>query len=229
MSNSELQMLHRALMEKEKLSFDEYKYSFFILKPNAAKNYETAIKEIQANQFVVVNQYAIMDYDTVNMALHMEQPESMKYIKPISRFNYDFYGNYAILVLVKKRAITYQNFCVQVCRLKRHLRDKFSLAYVSYAFDISELGDENKQQRLTILAKNGDVVPKDTMNQEGTFMVFSINDIHSPDDNVETTVKELKLLEDMGLLDVNNIIPKTILHSIKRYKTFEFLKDMWEM
>lgn len=218
--------LERALNAKEELRFDEFKYSFFILKPNAAKDYEVAIQEILANQFVVVNQYAILDYDAVNMALHMEQPEAMKYIRPISRFNYDFYGNYAILVVVKKRNITYANFCTQVCRLKRHLRDKFELSYVSYAFDTSELGVENKQQKLMIIAKDGQSVPKDTMNNEGTFMVFSINSIHSPDDNVEKTVKELKLLQEMGLLEECNIIPKTILHSIKRYKTFEFMKDI---
>ena len=224
--NPSMKDLERALTNKEALTFDEFKYSFFILKPNAGKNYEMAIREIEVNQFIIVNQYAIMDFDTVNMALHMEQPASMKYIRPISRFNNDFYSNYAILVLVKKRDITYANFCTQVCWLKRHLRDKFSLPYVSYAFDTSELGEENKQEKLMIIAKSGETLKKDAMNNEGTFMVFSMNCIHTPDDKIEKTIKEIKLLKDMGLFEERNVIPKTILSNIKKYKTFEFLQDM---
>lgn len=215
-----------ALEKKEKLNFEDFKYSFFILKPNAAKNYEAAIQEIEENKFIIVNQYAIMDYDTVTMALHIDQPEAMKYIKPISRFNYDFYGNYAVLVVVKKKDITYENFCNQVLRLKQHLRDKFALSYIAYAFDISELGDKNEKQKLIIKAVNGDEIKKDSMNGEGTFMVVFINSIHSPDDTVEKTIKELTMLKNMALLETENIIPKTILNSIRRYKTFEFLKDM---
>ena len=216
----------RTLKAANALKFDEFKYSYFIFKPNGAKNYKMAIREIKENQFIIVNQYAIKDYDTVNMALHMNQPESMKYIRPISRFNYDFYGNYAMLVLVKKRDITYDNFCKQIVWLKGHLRNKFSLPYVSYAFDTSELGEENQQQKLIILAKSGEILKKDAMNQEGTFMVFSINSIHSPDDNVESTIGELTLLREMGLFEESNIVPKKILSDIERYETFQILKDM---
>ena len=131
-----------------------------------------------------------------------------------------------MLVLVKIRDITYDNFCKQIVWLKGHLRNKFSLPYVSYAFDTSELGEENQQQKLIILAKSGEILKKDAMNQEGTFMVFSINSIHSPDDNVESTIGELTLLREMGLFEESNIVPKKILSDIERYETFQILKDM---
>ena len=207
--------------------FEAYKLSFLILKPNAAKHYKAIMDEVEAQQFSVVGQYAIMDYETVNMALHNEQPDAIKYIIPISRMYYDFYGNYGVLLLIAKKDISYQNFCIQVVRVKQYLRSKFELSYISYAFDTSKLGMDNENQRLLIMAKDGKTeIPKDAMNQEGTFMVFIMNEIHSPDGDVTSTVKELKILKSMGLLDEANSIPKPLIKSMMRYRTFEYLKDM---
>lgn len=214
------------LKDHESLRFDDYKVSYLILKPNAARHYESILKEIKESQFTVHKQYAIMDYETVNMALHIEQTEAMKYIIPMSRTYNDFYGNYGILIVIAKCNITYENFCRQVVSFKRHLRAKYDKPYVSYAFNTCELGLPNEQQRLIIRAKNGDEVEKNKFNEEGTFMVFSINEIHSPDESVESTIKELQLLQSMSLLDESNVIPKAIISWMREYKTFEFLKDM---
>lgn len=76
------------------------------------------------------------------------------------------------------------------------------------------------------MSKDGKEIRKDKFNEEGTFMVFSINEIHSPNEEVETTVRELTFLKDMGVISAQCIIPKTIINSMKKYHTFEFLKDM---
>ena len=215
-----------ALSNYKKLRFEDLKVSYLILKPNAAKHYMSILNDVESQQFRVINQYAIVDYETVNMALHIDQPEAMRYIIPITRMYKDFYGNYGVLVVIGKNHITYNNFCLQVVSLKRYLRGRFELPYISYAFDISELGQANKHERLLILAQNGLEVSKDKFNREGTYMVFSVNEVHSPDENVESTIKEMEVLKSMALLENDNIIPKTIINSMKRYNTFEFLKDM---
>ena len=215
-----------SLEEKKELRFENYKISYLLLKPNAAKHYNIILEEIQKNQYEIVSQYAVFDYEKVNMALHMGQIESMKYIIPISRMFYDFYGNYGIVIMIAKKDISYENFCLQVVGLKKSLRDRFKLPYLSYIFDMSELGSKNEKQKLILLSKNGDKLAKDEMNHEGTFMVFSMNEVHSPDNSIETTLSELKLLEAMGIFDQNNVLSRSEIHSIERYKTFEFLKDM---
>ncbi len=218
--------IQRFLNAYKNLKFEDYKLSYLILKPNAAKHYKLIIDEVESNQFLILNQYAILDYETVNMALHGDQQNAMKYLIPITRMYYDFYGNYGTLILIAKKDISYENFCIQVLRLKKYLRANFELSYISYAFDTSELGEANEQQKLLILSKNGGEVKKDKMNQEGTFMIFSINEIHSPDETVENTIREMSLLKSMNLFNEGNVIPKGTINNMKRYLTFEFLKDM---
>lgn len=216
----------RIIDNAREASFESMKISYMILKPNAAKHYGVIIKEIISNRFTILGQYAVTDYETVNMALHIDQPAAMKYIVPISRMYNDFYGNYGVLLVLGKRNITYENFCLQVVTLKKGLRSKFELSYISYAFDTSELGANNEKQRLMIVSSEGKEVKKDKFNEEGTYMVFFINEIHSPDETVDNTVKEMKFLMNMGLLEESNVIPDQIQANMRRYHTFEFLKDM---
>lgn len=218
--------MYRILDNAGNVSFEDMKISYLILKPNAAKHYGVIINEIINNRFTILGQYAVGDYETVNMALHIDQPAAMKYIVPISRMYNDFYGNYGVLVVIGKRNITYDNFCLQVVTLKKGLRSKFELSYISYAFDTSELGAQNEKQRLVIISPEGQEVKKDKFNEEGTYMVFFINEIHSPDETVDNTVKEMKFLMNMGMLEENNLIPNSVLENMRRYHTFEFLKDM---
>ena len=217
----------KALKNWEKLRLGDEKYSYIILKPNAAKYYDTILREIRNNNFTIIGQYAIADYETVNMALHSEQPEAMKYIIPISQLYKDLYGNYGIIVVIAKKGISYPNFCIQVVSLKSMLRKKFEFAYMAYAFDISQINGENKHQQLVILSSDGAKIDKKKFDDDGTYMVFSINAIHSPDENVESVVKELTYLEENGYLADEKLIPKTVVKSIEGYHTFEFLKDMF--
>lgn len=221
-----IDLIMNAIQNHGNMRFEDLKLSYVILKPNAAKHYKIIMDEIEVNRFKVLGQYAIVDYETVNMALHIEQPESMKYILPISRMYNDFYGNYAVLVVIAKANITYENFCIQVVSLKRSIRTKFELPYISYVFDTSELGKENEHQRLIIMSKEGKEIEKDQFNKEGTFMVFSMNELHSPDEEVSSTVKEMNQLLKMGCFDESMKIPKTTVGNMKRYHTFEFLKDL---
>ena len=179
------------IQKHEKLDFKELKVSYLILKPNAARHYKVIVNEIEKQQYTIIGQYAIRDYETLNMALHVEQPESMKYIIPISRMYNDFYGNYGVLLLIGKSNITYENFCLQVVSLKQNLRARFKFSYIAYAFDTSELGRENLHQRLVVVDKDGKQTVDEYFKREGTFMVFYINEIHSPDESVSTLVKEM--------------------------------------
>ena len=117
--------------------------------------------------------------------------------------------------------------CLQVVSLKQNLRARFKFSYIAYAFDTSELGRENQHQRLVVVDKDGKQTGDEYFKREGTFMVFYINEIHSPDESVSTLVKEMRLMDGMELFDVQNQIPKNIIEMMKKYKSFEHIKDMF--
>ena len=163
-----------AVIEKnEKLDFKDFKVSYLILKPNAARHYKVIVNEIEKQQYTIIGQYAIRDYETLNMALHVEQPESMKYIIPISRMYNDFYGNYGVLLLIGKSNITYENFCLQVVSLKQNLRARFKFSYIAYAFDTSELGRENLHQRLVSSIKMASKLGTNTLKEKALSWCFT--------------------------------------------------------
>lgn len=211
---------------QQQLKFNELKVSYLIFKPNAAKHYKEMIEQIESSNFEIITQYAIFDYDTVNMALHQNQPESMKYIIPISRMYKDFYGNYAILIILGKRNISYKNFCIQVVCLKQMLRSKYDLPYIAYVFNTSLIGQKNEHQHIIIRDSDGSNIPKDRFDEDGTYMLFFINEIHSPDGNFESVKVEMELLYTMGIINDKLVLPKPVLNNIARYQTFEFIKDL---
>lgn len=216
----------QTVRKREELAFSDIKVSYLILKPNVAKHYKEMTRQIKENNFYIVAQYAIFDYHTLNMALHQNQATAMKYIIPISRFYNDFYSNYAILIVVGKTNITYNNLCIQVVGLKQMLRSRYNLPYVSYALNTSLIGQKNEHQQILIKDSNGKDVPKDRFNEEGTYMLFFTNEVHSPDKEIESMVTEMELLYTMNILNDEGLLPKSILHNISRYQTFAFLKDL---
>lgn len=211
---------------RENLSFQDKKISYMLLKPNAVLHYEGMINQIERNNFEILAQYAIFDYDTVNMALHQNQPSAMKYIIPISHMYKDFYSNYAILLIIGKNNITYENFSIQVVQLKQILRAKYNLPYISYVFNTSLIGQKNEKQKIIIKDVDGNSMCKERFNEEGTYMLFFTNEVHSPDADLKSMVDEIELLYSMGIIDDRLLIPKSIIHNICRYRTFEFLKDL---
>ena len=217
--------LFNVIQFHNELRYKDIKISYFILKPNSARNYEIIINEIEKN-FCILNQFAILNYDFVNNKLHENQLNSQKYLVPISKYYNDYYGNYAMLVLVGKRNIDYSDFCVEVCKLKKQIRNLFKRDYVSLVFDTSNIGVENFRQTIEILSCNGKIVKKDAMNRCGTFMIFSVNEIHSPDITVEDTINELKLLHSLGIFSKKNKLDTETITKLRKYKTYEFLKDL---
>ena len=207
------------------LGFEDYKYSYFIIKPNGVNCFKEYVEELKRQGFTIVNFFAVQDYDTVNIALHPTQKE-LRHIIPINNMFKEFYSNYAVLILVAKSNITYNDFAKQVYIFKKTVRKRFEPDYISYVFDASELLNEERQQLLKIIDKDSNEVPKKWMNQKGSFLVFSVNSLHSPDADVEVTISEMQKLEKMGIFSRENIIPKALVEAMMRYETFAFIKDM---
>ena len=63
-------------------------------------------------------------------------------------------------------------------------------------------------------------------NEEGTYMVFMVNEIHSPDEKLSSLQNEMHIIDALEIFDVHNVLQKNIIDNIKRYHSFEFLIDL---
>lgn len=207
------------------LTFEEHKYSYFIVKPNGIHHFKTYVNELVAQKFDIINFFAIHDYETINIVLHPTQKEQ-RHIVPINNMFKTLYSNNAILILVAKSHITYEDFVRQVYYFKKNVRTRFEDPNISYVFDVAELLNDQQNQELKIIGINGEECPKREMNHKGTFLVFSVNSLHSPDPDVEVTISEINLLKRSGIFTDKNVIPEILVRAMKRYETFAFLKDM---
>lgn len=217
--------LFYAIDNYKKLAICDYKYSYLIVKPNGNRHLDTFMKELEKQKFRIVKCFAIRDFETINVALHNTEREK-RHIIPINKMFCDFYGNYAILIVVSKRNITYENFVIDVQNFKTTVRRIFEYDYISYVFEASKILGYNEGERLIVLNKNNQIVEQKEMNHEGTYMVFSINSIHSPEPNIDITIQEFKLLRSLKIFTSDNVIPDTIVKSMRRYNSFSFLKDL---
>ena len=209
------------------MSFEEEKYSFLIVKPNGVRHLETYVKALKENDFKIIAFFAIKDFASINVELHNSK-KKLRHIIPINSMFKTFFGNYGILILISKTHITFEDFVNEVCDFKVDIRKQFVRTDLAYVFDISSLIGDQQNQVIKIFDKNGNEVPKREMNQKGTFKVYSVNSLHSPDPTVDATIKEMRILAKRGIFDKKNIIPIQIINKMIFYETFAFMKDMWE-
>lgn len=227
-------------MKYSKLNFDEFnnfvkdyrdldktmcKYSYFIVKPNGNRHLQTYINNILSGGFKIFGFYAILNYEYVDLELHQTTKER-KFVIPVDKMFRDCYGNYAILILIGKTEIEYDDFVKQVYQLKIESREETKFDYFSYVFNFSKLSNKMRKQRLVILDEKNNEITKSEMNENGDFFVFSINSLHAPDANIKQTIWELKKLCEMNLISDKNLIPDRMISLIIKYKTFEYLQDV---
>ena len=224
-SISRLNVMFHRLHDYETMSFEEYKYSFIIVKPNGARHISTYLSELKKLEIDTLNLFAIHNHEEINLALHLTERER-SHIIPINLMFKDFYGDNAILILISKKNIEYEDFVSKVYDFKWRARALVEKKYISYVFDTSDILGIKKSQWLKVLDADGNEVKKYDMNHEGVFMVALPNSLHSPDDDVECTVKELMTLYDLGIICEDNIIPDDMLKRVINYGTMEILKDM---
>lgn len=213
------------LKDYKTMSFEEYKYSFIIVKPNGAKHLSTYLSELKRRKIDILGIFAIHNHEEVNLALHLTERER-SHILPINMMFKDFYGDNAILILVGKKNIKYEDFVSEIYDFKWKARGLVEKKYISYVFDTTDILGINQKQWLKVFDENSNEVKKYDMNHEGSFMVALPNSLHSPDDDVESTVKELLTICDLNIVCEENAISETMLSRVINYGTMEMLKDM---
>ena len=208
----------------ETISFEEYKYSFIIIKPNGARHLKLYIQEIQKSGIDILNYYVLHDHEKVNLALHQTEWE-LSHVIPINKWFKDFYGNQGILILIGEKNISYSDFTQKIFNFKWMARHLTETPYVSCVFDRSQILNLSPNQELMVVDGNGNIFKKYEMNHSGDFMITLPNSLHSPDADPESTIKELNILRNIGAF--NNIIISTdIFSEIDYFNSMEILKKI---
>ena len=220
-----LQEVKSSLLNYTNMIRTSKKYSYIIVKPNGEKHFASILKSIRSYNLTIERIYKIDDYESVNILLHPEK-EKQKYILPINRVYKDFFSNYAILILVSESNISYDILISQIVKLKFEVREKYDYDYIAYILDVSKIGMQYNEETVKIISKSQVEIAKQKMNGKGSYLIMSINEIHSPDSNIQNTVRELILLIDNQIISQRNEISKKTVKLIEKYGTFLFLQDL---
>ena len=207
------------------MDFDEEKYTYLIVKPNGVRHLEIYINSLIQSGFKIIAFFAIKDFATINIALHNSK-KKLRHIIPINSMFKTFFGNYGILILISKTHITFEDLVKEVYDFKIRVRRQFERTDLAYVFDISTLIGEQQNQVIKIFDENGNEVSKREMNQKGTFKIYSVNSLHSPDSTIDATIEEIIILLERGIFERKNIISNEVMKKIIYYETFAFIKDM---
>lgn len=193
-------------------------YGYLIVKPNGEKHFSEIVDFIKLNKIKIEFYILIKDYEYVNTILHPEKSKE-KFIVPINKYYKDFYSNRAVLLVVSTIEIPLKKFLEKLLKIKFEVRKKYAKDYVKSIFDISKLGITEKTQTLNIVNENGSI-QKDNIFDNGNFLIIDVNEVHSPDDNSKVCLSEMKLLLKEGIICKKNILKRSHVKKIKRFKSF---------
>lgn len=208
------------------LTKQDIKYDYVIVKPNGAKHLKICLETIKWRGIDILGIYAIKDFEKVNMELHSLESEREKVI-PITKMFLDYFGNYAVLIVIGKDNIMYDKFAEMVNGLKWFIRGMTATPYVTCIFNQSALLDKEPNQEIFIIDSENKKVQMYEMNNKGKFIVTMPNSIHTPDASVESIVHELKILKNLNIFDSSNHVSEQFLQMIYKYETMNVLKDMF--
>lgn len=227
MSNYELNFddFYNSISNYRNLDETNYKYSYFMVKPNGNRDFQFYLNMISDYKLKVFGFYAIKNYNNIDLYLHPRDKEK-QFLIPVDKMINDCCGNYAILIVVGKKDISYNDLVKMIYEIKKRSREKTSFNYFSYVFNFDKIVDRKKRNTLVILDEEKNEIKKSEMNGNGDYFVFSVNSLHAPDADVEITIEELKKLCDKEIFLNKNKIPICMIELILKYKTFEYLQDM---
>lgn len=202
------------------------KYDYIIVKPNGASHLKVCLNALEWRGFSILGIYAISDFEKVNMALHTLESEREKII-PINKMFLDYFGNYAVCIVISKDNITYEKFADMVNGFKWFIRGMTATPYVTCVFNQCEFMNKAENQVLQVVDTSGNSVPMYEMNNKGSFIVTMPNSIHTPDAIIQSIVTEFTILKELGIISSKNLVSDEYISKIHKYRTMNVLQDLF--
>ena len=201
-------------------------YSYFIVKPDGIRYLDDICRTVE-DKFPTVRYYAIEDFKgTIKKLYHKHyERKGSKFAESFDAFLYglgELFGNETILILVADNQRPYQDLMQSVFDTKQELRNK----YVNNKIGIVTNYGQSRSNFIRLLTRNGNEKKPRIMSEAGSYRISDMNTIHSPDPDLATTLDELKILLDSGVIHDKNLIKEDMLDKMRRYRTVAFQADM---
>ena len=202
-------------------------YSYFIVKPDGVRFMNEILNILESKNFKSIYFFSIQDFEEITKKLYHKhyREKGKKFEIGFKSYLYgirEIYNNFGILIVVGDEEREYEELCNEVFRTKAIIRKRFSNDNIGIATNIED-GENNN---IFIVSKNGEYEKPRCLNGNGYHRVNDLNIIHCPDPNIETTLEELRILVETGIISDENLIKKDMLDLIVKYKCSNFLEDM---
>lgn len=201
-------------------------YSYFLVKPDGIRFLDD-LCQIVESRFGNVRYYAVEDFEATIKKLYHKHYETKgkKFSDSFDAYLYglrELFGNETVLMLVSDSDKSYEELMQGVFNTKNEIRQKYVNNKVGI---VTNHGNEN-ESFIRFLSQTGVEKKPRIMNELGNYRISDLNTIHSPDPSFEDTITELQILASAGIIDDKNLITKSMLDNMRRYRTSSFQEDM---
>lgn len=204
------------------------KYSYFIIKPDGIRFLDEICSTIE-QKFSSIKYYAIEDYTSITKKLYYKHYEKQgeSFAKSFESYLYgltQMFGNQAILAVVADEKMDYDELTQSIYDTKNEIRKK----YVNNNVGIVTNYGEGEKNYIKIISEDGKENSPRIMKKLGNHRISDLNVIHSPDNNKEDNLKELRIILQQGIIDDKNLITTKMMKQMRKYRTARFQDDMRE-
>lgn len=204
-------------------------YSYFVIKPDGIRHMDKIIDEIHKGEFSSIYFYAIHDFENIIKKLYFKhyKEKGKDFKKGFESYLYgikQIYNNFGILLVVGDDNRSYEELVKQVFETKMKVRDELVNDNIGIATNVP--GEE--ENYIKIISKNGENKRIRCLNNPGFHRINDLNFIHCPDPKITTTLEELDILYNNGIISDENLISSDMIKKIIRYKCNNFIEDMRE-
>lgn len=201
-------------------------YSYFLLKPDGIKYIKQICKQIESI-YKSVKYYAVDDFESLIKKLyhrHYEEKGS-KFKNSFDSYLYglkETYGNESVLILIGDSR-EYEDLVKSVADIKAEIRKKYANNNIGI---VTNYG--NRRGYIRFISEDGEETSPRIMKELGSYRINDMNIIHSPNADKETTLEELDILIEEGIIDDRNLITFDMIKKMKKYQTVALQRDMKE-
>lgn len=201
-------------------------YSYFLVKPDGIRFLPEIIEQLES-EFQSIRYFKVEDFSQTIKSLYYKHYEKKgnQFAQAYEQYLYglnELFGNQALVALVSNQEKEdYTDFCKRVLDLKIKIRNEYANNNVGVITNFANK-DENSTNIIQIIDENGQKEKQRIFKGKGNYRINDLNVIHCPDADVNTTVEELKILCQKGIIDDRNMIGRQeIEHAIKYKSIYE--------
>ena len=200
-------------------------YSYFLVKPDGIKFLPEIVEQLES-EFQSIRYFKVEDFSKTIKSLYYRHYErkGKQFAQAYEQYLYglnELFGNQALVALVsnqENKKENYTDFCKKVLNLKIKIRDEYASNNVGIITNFANK-DGKAINRIQIVDENGNKEKQRIFKVKGNYRISDLNIIHCPDADVKTTIEELKILCQKGIIDDKNMISRQEIDNAIKYKS----------